>query len=190
MRATPGRRVPGHVDGDELAVRAVLGQQVSLAGAATVAGRLVERYGDPLDRPSGGVTHLFPASAHLADADPGTLPMPHARRRALLGLTHALAHGELALDAGADRAETQRRLLALPGIGAWTVAYIAMRALRDPDAFPATDLGVRHALEHLGHDGRPPAALRVAERWRPYRAYATLYLWGQLTKPAPLALVA
>jgi AraC family transcriptional regulator of adaptative response / DNA-3-methyladenine glycosylase II len=204
VRATPGRRVPGAVDGDELAVRAVLGQQVSLAGAATVAGQLVARYGEPLTRPagglaqhgdvvsrrSGGVTHLFPSAGALAAADPESLPMPQSRRRALQGLAAALAHGDLALDAGVDRAETQRRLLALPGIGPWTVAYVAMRALRDPDAFPATDLGVRHALERLGHDGRPPAATKVAEGWRPYRAYATHYLWGELTKPAPLALVA
>ena len=190
VRATPGRRVPGQVDGDELAVRAVLGQQVSLAGAATVAGRLVREHGERLDRPRGGVTHLFPSAQSLAAVDPARLPMPQARRRALLGLTQALADGDLALDAGADRDETQRKLLALPGIGPWTVAYVAMRALRDPDAFPATDLGVRHALERLGHDGRPPAATKVAERWRPYRAYATHYLWGELTKPAPLALVA
>jgi AraC family transcriptional regulator, regulatory protein of adaptative response / DNA-3-methyladenine glycosylase II len=190
VAAAPGRRVAGHVDGDELAVRAVLGQQVSVAGAATVAGRLVSDHGDPLVRPVGGVTHLFPAAAALAALDPDALPLPRTRAQALHGLATALASGEVVLDAGVDRAESQRRLLALPGIGSWTVGYIAMRALRDPDAFLPTDLGVRHALERLGRDGRPAAAMRLAEAWRPYRAYATQYLWGDLTNRAPLALVA
>jgi AraC family transcriptional regulator of adaptative response / DNA-3-methyladenine glycosylase II len=172
--------VPGHVDGHELAVRAVLGQQVSLAGAATLAGRLVARYGAPLDRPVGGVTHLFPSAAALAAADPAALAMPAARRTAVLGLASALARGDLDLDAGADREETRRRLLSLPGIGPWTADYVAMRGLRDPDAFLATDLGVRHALDRLGQDGRPAGAARIAERWRPYRAYAVQHLWASL----------
>jgi len=180
VRAVPGRRVAGHVDGDELAVRAVLGQQVSLAGAATLAGRLVAVHGDRLERPLGGVTHVFPSAAVLAGANAGQLPMPSARGRALLSLAGALADGELVLDAGADRDETRRRLLALPGIGPWTAAYVALRALRDPDAFLPTDLGVRRALELLGQDGRPAAAERLAERWRPYRAYAVQHLWAQL----------
>lgn len=175
VRRSPGRRVPGSVDGAELAVRAVLGQQVSLAGAATLAGRLVEEYGEPLARPVGAVTHLFPSAAALAGADPERLAMPGSRRRALLGLTAALASGELVLEPGAETA-----LLALPGIGPWTVAYIAMRVLRDPDAFMPTDLGVRHALERLGEDGSPAAAIRMAERWRPYRAYALQHLWAAL----------
>ena len=104
--------------------------------------------------------------------------MPRARRRALTGLARALADGELILDAGADREQTARRLLALPGIGPWTAAYVAMRALRDPDAFLPTDLGVRHALEALGQDASPAAALRLGERWRPYRAYALQHLWA------------
>ncbi len=185
VQAAPGRRVPGHVDGQELAVRAVLGQQVSLPGAATLAGRLVSGYGEALRRPVGAVTHLFPTAAGLAGADPGRLAMPSSRRRALLGLAGALAGGSLALDAGADRKEARARLLALPGIGPWTADYIAMRALRDPDAFPASDLGVRHALEQLGQDGRPAAAERLAERWRPYRAYAVQHLWAQLAASRP-----
>ena len=180
VRAAPGRRVPGHVDGPELAVRAVLGQQVSLAGAATLAGRLVADHGEPLERPLGGVTHLFPSAAALAQADPDRLAMPVSRRRALIGLAAALARGELSLDAGVDRDEARRRLLALKGIGPWTAAYVAMRALRDPDAFLPSDLGVRHALERLGRDGRPGAATKLAERWRPYRAYAVQHLWGRL----------
>jgi AraC family transcriptional regulator of adaptative response / DNA-3-methyladenine glycosylase II len=106
--------------------------------------------------------------------------MPDSRRRALLALAGALASGELALDPGADRAQARVRLLALPGIGPWTADYIAMRALRDPDAFVPADLGVRHALELLGEDGRPAAAAALAERWRPYRAYAVQHLWCHL----------
>ena len=105
--------------------------------------------------------------------------MPWSRRRALIGLAKALADGDPVLDTGVmAQDEIERRLLALPGIGPWTVAYIAMRALCDADAFMPTDLGVRHGLERLGHDGRPPRAERVAERWRPYRAYATQHLWA------------
>jgi len=180
VRADPGRRVPGHVDGHELAVRAVLGQQVSLAGAATLAARLVSAYGRPLERPLGSVTHVFPSAEALAGADPERLAMPAGRRRTLLALAAALARGEIVLDAGVDRGEARGRLLALPGVGPWTADYIAMRALRDPDAFLASDLGVRHALEQLGQDGRPAAAERLAERWRPYRAYAVQHLWAQL----------
>lgn len=184
VAAAPGRRVPGVVDPDELAIRAVLGQQVSLAGAATIAARLVGAYGEPLGQPVGGVTHLFPAAAALADADPEELAMPWSRRRALIGLAGALATGHVALRGGMPDDEIERRLLALPGIGPWTVAYIAMRALGDPDAFMPTDLGVRHGLDRLGRDGSPASAIALAERWRPYRAYATQHLWAQLAPPA------
>jgi AraC family transcriptional regulator, regulatory protein of adaptative response / DNA-3-methyladenine glycosylase II len=183
VRAEPGRRVAGHVDPHELAVRAVLGQQISLAGAATLAGRLVDVYGEPLERPLGAVTHVFPVSETLAMADPARLRMPAKRAAALRALSAALAEGTLVLDAGADRAETRRRLLALPGVGPWTADYVAMRALRDPDAFLATDLGVRHALERLGADGQPASARRLSERWRPYRAYAVQHLWATLAAP-------
>jgi AraC family transcriptional regulator, regulatory protein of adaptative response / DNA-3-methyladenine glycosylase II len=180
VRAAPGRRVAGHVDGDELAVRAVLGQQISLAGAATLAGRLVSLYGRALERPLGAVTHAFPGVQALAGADAPQLAMPATRRAALRTLAAALAAGDLVLDVGADRAEARRRLLALPGIGPWTADYVAMRALRDPDAFPAGDLGIRHALERLGADGRPASAERISQRWRPYRAYAVSHLWAAL----------
>jgi len=183
VRADPGRRVPGHVDGDELAVRAVLGQQVSVAAAATMAGRLTHAYGTPLEHPLGGVTHVFPTAAALAAADPASLAMPASRRRALLGLAAALAAGDVVLDGGVDREDARARLLALPGIGPWTTAYVAMRALRDPDAFLPTDLGVRHGLERLGHPGDPRSAERLAERWRPYRAYALQHLWAALSLP-------
>jgi AraC family transcriptional regulator, regulatory protein of adaptative response / DNA-3-methyladenine glycosylase II len=149
-----------------------------VAGAATLAARLVAAHGDPLERPLGAVTHLFPSAAVLSGCDPGSLAMPRARGQALIGLARVLADHELSLDAGADREQTARRLLALPGIGGWTAAYVAMRALRDPDAFMPTDLGVRRALEALGQDGSPAAASRLGERWRPYRAYALQHLWA------------
>lgn len=181
----PGRRVAGHVDAHELAVRAVLGQQVSLAGAATLAARLVAAHSEPLERPLGAVTHAFPRADALAAVDPGELAMPRSRAQALVGLAGALARGDLVLDAGADRSEARARLLALRGIGPWTAEYVAMRALRDPDAFLASDLGVRHAIEALGGDGRAGAVERIAERWRPYRAYAVAHLWGSLAAPPP-----
>jgi AraC family transcriptional regulator of adaptative response / DNA-3-methyladenine glycosylase II len=177
VRRSPGRRVPGAVDGAEMAVRAVLGQQVSVAGARTIAGRLAARYGKPLTTPHAGVTHTFPDAATLAEADPADLPMPAARKRAVLGLTRALADGDLTLDAGADREQVERALVALPGIGPWTASYLRMRALGDPDVFLASDLGVRHALERLGVPADPNAATTLAERWRPWRSYANLHLW-------------
>ncbi len=183
VRASPGRRVPGHVGADEIAVRAVLGQQVSLPGAATLAGRLVVDYGEPLERSIGAVTHLFPSAAALSRADPARLPMPIARRKALLTLTDALATGRIVIDGPVDRVDrvaARQSLLELPGIGPWTADYIAMRALRDPDAFLASDLGVRRALERLGQDGTALNAMRLAERWRPYRAYAMQHLWASL----------
>jgi AraC family transcriptional regulator of adaptative response / DNA-3-methyladenine glycosylase II len=140
----------------------------------------VAEYGQPLERPIGAVTHVFPSIEALAAADPERLAMPTARRRALLGLAGALADGDLTLDSGSDRGEARSRLLELPGIGKWTTEYIAMRAMRDPDAFLPSDLGVRHALEQLGGDGRTAAAERMAERWRPYRAYAVQHLWATL----------
>jgi AraC family transcriptional regulator of adaptative response / DNA-3-methyladenine glycosylase II len=180
VTTAPGRRVPGHVDGHELAIRAVLGQQVSLASAATLAGRLVATYGERLDHPVGAVTHLFPNASALADADPDDLAMPQGRRNCVLALARALATGAVTVDVGADRDDTMRRLHQITGVGSWTVSYIAMRALRDPDVFLPTDLGVRHALESLGLDGRAASAARLAESWRPYRAYAVQHLWAQL----------
>jgi AraC family transcriptional regulator of adaptative response / DNA-3-methyladenine glycosylase II len=180
VRQGPGRRVPGAVDPDELAIRAVLGQQVSLAGAATLAGRLVADLGMPLEQPVGDVTHRFPTADAIATSDPARLAMPGSRRRAVIGLATALAAGEVKLDADGDHGQARVQLLALPGIGPWTAEYIAMRALRDRDAFLPTDLGVRHALRKLGLDDRPRRALEYAERWRPYRAYALQYLWASL----------
>ena len=177
VRASPGRRLPGAADGAELAVRAVLGQQISLAGAAAAAARLVADHGEPLARPRGGVTHLFPTAAALAGADPGTLRMPRARGRTLIALSTALAAGEIVLAPDADLQRARQRLLALPGIGPWTVDYVAMRVFGDHDVFLATDLGVRRALERNGLPGDPRSAAALAQRWRPYRSYAMQYLW-------------
>jgi AraC family transcriptional regulator of adaptative response / DNA-3-methyladenine glycosylase II len=183
IRANPGRRVPGHVDPDEIAFRAVLGQQVSLAGAATLAGRLVADYGEQLRSTLGTVTHLFPRARAFAEADPERLPIPASRRRALIGLAQALDEGRVVLGPTVDRAEARRRLLELPGIGPWTADYVALRALRDPDAFLPSDLGLRRALERVGVDGSPANATELAESWRPYRAYALMHLWATLANP-------
>jgi AraC family transcriptional regulator of adaptative response / DNA-3-methyladenine glycosylase II len=180
VTALPGLRLPGHVDGNELIVRAVLGQQVSVAGARTIAGRLVTAHGRPLATPVGTLTRTFPTPAAIAALSPTDLPMPEARARALLGITELLAAGDIVLDPGADRDEVCARLLRLPGIGPWTVAYVRMRALGDPDAFLAGDLGVRRGLERLGLPGGERSALTLAEQWRPYRAYALQYLWSGL----------
>ena len=179
VRANPGLRLPGHPDPAELAARAVIGQQVSVSAARTIAGRLVAAHGEPLARPLGGVTHLFPTPAALARLGDDALPMPRSRARALAGLAGALAAGELVLDR-ADPAAARAGMLALPGIGPWTATYVEMRALGNRDAFLATDLGVRRALEGLGLDGSPRAAEELAERWRPYRAYALQHLWTTL----------
>jgi AraC family transcriptional regulator of adaptative response / DNA-3-methyladenine glycosylase II len=178
VRARPGLRLPGTVDAAELAVRAVIGQQVSVAGAATVAGRLAAQHGERLAAPVGGVTHAFPSPQALAAADPATLPMPRSRGRAIVGLAAALAAGAVDLSPGADPAVAGAQLLSLPGIGPWTADYVRMRGLGDRDAFPAADLGLRRALERLGHDGSPRAALALAEAWRPLRAYGAQHLWS------------
>lgn len=131
----PGLRVVGTLDAHELAVRAVLGQQVSVKAARTAAQRLVELIGPPVDTAVHGLTHLFPSAETIAEADLSPIGMPESRRRAVIRLAQALAAGDLVLDAGADRNDVRGRLLAMPGIGPWTASYIAMRALNDPDAF-------------------------------------------------------
>lgn len=178
VRAHPGLRSPGAVDGDEIAVRAVLGQQVSVAGARGTAARLVERYGKPLTSPAGTVTHLFPSAATLAAVDPSDLPVPRARGRAVVGVAEALASGRVRLDGGADRDESEAALLDLPGIGPWTTGYLRMRALGDPDTFLPTDLGVRRGLESLGLAGDPASASAAGRAWQPWRSYAVHHLWN------------
>jgi AraC family transcriptional regulator, regulatory protein of adaptative response / DNA-3-methyladenine glycosylase II len=178
VAAAPGRRVPRTVDAEELAVRAVLGQQVSTAAARTHAARLVMAHGTPIHDPDGDLTHLFPTPGAIAAADPTTLAMPRGRREALRGVSGALADGTLDLGAGGDRDAARERLLALRGIGPWTVETIAMRGLGDPDAFLANDLGVRAAARTLGLAETPAAMTRRSDAWRPWRAYAVQHLWG------------
>ncbi|HEU4512730.1 MAG TPA: AlkA N-terminal domain-containing protein [Nocardioidaceae bacterium] len=173
VSSRPGLRVPGHVDGDELAVRAVLGQQVTVPHARRLAGLLAERYGDP---GPGGEGRLFPSAETLASVPPEDLPMPRSRSRAIAALCEALAEGRIALDRSADRGDVRRALLDLPGIGAWTADYIAMRALGDPDVFLPTDVGVRKGLSRLGLDLR--RADEPAEAWRPWRSYAQMHVWS------------
>ena len=174
VRARPGLRVPGHVDGTELAVRAVLGQQVSVAGARTVAARLVDEYGEPLEPHGDGIARVFPSAERLAAADPAALPMPRSRGRAVVALCAAITDGTVALDRSADRDAVHEALLALPGIGPWTSGYIAMRALGDPDVMLDSDLGVRRACAALGVD--PGSVAGLARRWRPWRSYALMQM--------------
>ena len=181
VRRNPGRRVPGAADGFELAVRAVIGQQVSVPGARTVAGRLVHAAGELLPAPVGPVTHLFPtptALMELAGREPGAFAMPAGRRRALVALAHAVETGDVVIDPGADPVELRRSLVALPGIGPWTAEYVAMRALRDPDAFMPTDLGIRRAAAALGLPDDPAHVRELTDHWRPWRSYAMAHLWA------------
>jgi AraC family transcriptional regulator of adaptative response / DNA-3-methyladenine glycosylase II len=177
VRRAPGRRVPRTVDESELAVRAVLGQQVSTAAARTHAARLVRACGEPVDDPGGGLTHLFPTPEAVADVDPEVLALPRNRRATVLRLAGALTTGDVELGVGADRARARAQLHALPGIGPWTVETIAMRALGDPDAFLGGDLGVAVAARSLGL-GAGRALADHAQRWAPYRAYAVQHLWA------------
>jgi AraC family transcriptional regulator of adaptative response / DNA-3-methyladenine glycosylase II len=178
VAAAPGRRVPGHPDGCELAVRAVLGQQVSVKAATKLATRLVGDLGTPLAHPVGAVTHLFPTAAAIAGLDPAGLPMPRSRGKTLVGMAAELAAGRLVLDEAADRPRTAAALLGLPGIGPWTAGYIAMRALHDPDAFTPGDAGLRHGLKLLGCETGPREVEHVSQGWRPFRAYAIQHLWA------------
>jgi len=188
VRRDPGRRVPGAADGFELAVRAVIGQQVSVSGARTVAGRLVLAAGEPLPAPLGAVTHLFPTPAalvELAEYDPAAFSMPAGRRRALVALAQAVDAGDVVIDPGADPAELRRSLVALPGIGPWTAEYVAMRALRDPDAFMPTDLGIRRGAVALGLPDDPTHLRHMTEHWRPWRSYAMAHLWAMPAAATP-----
>ncbi len=181
VKQEPGRRVAGATDGFEIAVRAILGQQVSLGRARTMAGGLVERAGSRLEQPCGPISHTFPEPgtlAELAVSEPAAFPMPASRRRALQSLSEAVAGGKLIIDPGSDPAEVEEGLLAIPGVGRWTSSYVAMRAIGDPDAFLPTDLGLRRAASRLGLATDPASLTRLAERWRPWRAYALAHLWS------------
>ena len=176
----PGQRIPRTVDEAELAVRAVLGQQVSMKAARTHAGRLVAAYGDPVHDPNGALTHTFPSIEQLADIDPAHLAVPISRRRTVTGLIAALADGSVVLNAGCDWEAARSQLLALPGIGPWTAEVIAMRGLGDPDAFPASDLGLRLAAEQLDLPTDHRELTARSQQWRPWRSYATQHLWTTL----------
>jgi AraC family transcriptional regulator of adaptative response / DNA-3-methyladenine glycosylase II len=183
VRRAAGLRVPGAWDGFELAVRAVLGQQVTVQGATTLAGRLVRSFGKPLEGLGEGLTHLFPQPETLAGADLARIGLPAARAETLRALARAVATGELRLDASQGLDEAVARLVAIPGIGAWTAHYVAMRALGEPDAFPASDLGLRRALARGGMVPSARELERAAEAWRPWRAYAAVALWTSPPRP-------
>ncbi len=169
----PGLRLPGSPDHAETLVRIVIGQQVSVAAAATVTGRVVRAYGRPVANPEPtGPTHAFPTPRQLAAADPEALPMPRSRARTVVAVAAALADDpDLVHDAAA--------LLSLPGVGPWTVSYLRMRALRDPDVFLPTDLGMRRQLERMGVTADPASASAMATRWAPFRTTALLHLWAE-----------
>ncbi|TMM17500.1 MAG: helix-turn-helix domain-containing protein [Actinobacteria bacterium] len=177
VKARPGLRVPGAWDPFELSVRAVLGQQISVRAATTLAGRLVEAYGRPIDDSPSGLTHLFPRPQALADADLRAIGATGSQERAIQAISAAIAAGELALDASRGLEDFAERFCRLPGVGPWTAHYVAMRGLREPDAFPADDLGLRRALADRRGPTSAPALAKLSEQWRPWRAYAAMYLW-------------
>ena len=187
LRRRPGLRVPGAVDGFELTVRAVLGQQVTVAGARTLLGRLVAAAGPPLPVPDAGVRRSFPGAAAVAELsqdEARALGLTGRRAATLRSLAAAVRDGAVDLSLGADVARTVADLQRIPGIGPWTAGYVALRALRDPDAWPSGDLGLRHAVERAtGHAVHAAALDRVAAAWRPWRAIAALHLWTSLPEP-------
>lgn len=177
----PGLRVPGAWDGLELAIRAVLGQQITVSAAIRLAGKLVAQYGQPLASVLPGVTSVFPESAVLAEADLATLGMPKSRGRTLSGVAQALLDDPLLFEPGREGGVA--RLLALHGIGDWTAQYIALRQLREMDAFPSGDVGLINALAAL--EGGRVTARELSARaqdWRPFRGYAAQLLWTSLSR--------
>ncbi|MGH8160581.1 MAG: DNA-3-methyladenine glycosylase 2, partial [Gammaproteobacteria bacterium] len=177
--AAPGLRVPGAFDGFEMAVRAVLGQQITVAAASTLAGRIAHAFGEPIETPFASLTHTFPTPARLAaasDDELGRLGVTRSRQRAIHALAAGCMAGELILAPGADLEATLAKLRSLSGIGEWTAQYVAMRALTWPDAFPHSDHGVMKALGEKS----PRRVLALAEQWRPWRAYAAVHLWNSL----------
>jgi AraC family transcriptional regulator of adaptative response / DNA-3-methyladenine glycosylase II len=174
VEASPGLRVPSHVDGFELAVRTIVGQQVSVTGANTVLGRQVPTLGTPVDlglAATHGLTHAFPEPSALAAADPATMGMPQSRARTIIDLARAVDDKALDLSAGADRLALRAQLLAMRGIGPWTADYVVMRALADPDVLLTTDLVLRRELDRRG------LTADDTDRWRPWRSYAGIHLW-------------
>jgi AraC family transcriptional regulator of adaptative response / DNA-3-methyladenine glycosylase II len=182
VAARPGLRVPGAWDGFELAVRAILGQQITVAAATRLAGHLVASFGERIADPAAldlGLTHVFPTPARLAAGDLSVIGMPNTRRLALSSLAAAVVADPLIFGPRRSLEEAVAQLRALPGIGEWTAQYIAMRELREPDAFPAADIGLMRAMSDArGVRPSPAALLTHAEQWRPWRAYAALHLWA------------
>jgi AraC family transcriptional regulator of adaptative response / DNA-3-methyladenine glycosylase II len=182
VAARPGLRVPGAWDGFELAVRAIFGQQITVPAATKLLGKLVQAHGVPLPataKEAEGLSHLFPSPARVAGADIAALGMPNARAAAVTSLARAIADDPVIFSRGASLEEAIAKLRSLPGIGEWTAQYIAMRELREPDAFPAADIGLMRAMATA--DGRRPSPAELlmrAERWRPWRAYAASHLWA------------
>jgi AraC family transcriptional regulator of adaptative response / DNA-3-methyladenine glycosylase II len=173
MEADPGLRVPGCWNGFELTVRAILGQQVSVKGATTLAGRLVKTFGQPVCA-TAAITHLFPTPQILADANFSGVGLTGARAETIRALARAVCAGRLSFEAVTDSADFLARLCEIPGIGKWTAQYVAMRALGEPDAFPSSDLGLLRALDLTS----ARELERRAEAWRPWRAYAAVHLWN------------
>jgi AraC family transcriptional regulator of adaptative response / DNA-3-methyladenine glycosylase II len=190
-----GLRVPGTLDGFELAVRGILGQQITVAAARTLATRLVQTLGQPIPFPTPylALTHLFPSAAQLArtPADQlGEIGIVKQRQTAILALAQALVSGSISLRPGGDVAQTTAALQALPGIGPWTASYIAMRALRWPDAFPAGDVALQSALGVRQHKTPAAEAERLSQAWRPWRSYAVVRAWHTLAGSKAAAAVA
>src|SRR5207237_4372654 len=173
VASAPGLRVPGCWNGFELATRAILGQQVTVKGATSLAGRMVQYFGQPLHA-TAGLTHLFPTPQALADANLGQIGLPRARAETIRSLARAVCRGEINFEGIVNVDTFLERLCEIPGIGKWTAQYIAMRALGEPDAFPTGDLGLLHALNLENTRDLE----KRAEAWRPWRAYATMYLWN------------
>jgi AraC family transcriptional regulator of adaptative response / DNA-3-methyladenine glycosylase II len=177
VRRTPGMRVPSTFDTFELVVRAIFGQQVSVAAARTSLGMFAARFGTKLDHPTNGVTHLFPGADQVTSLPREALEMPRARADAILRVAELVAAGELDVSENAPIEEALRVLGGVRGIGPWTLEYVAMRGFRDPDAFLSGDLGVRRGFEALGLPSTATAILERSERWRPWRSYAVMHLW-------------
>jgi len=182
VAARPGLRAPGAWDGFELAVRAVLGQQITVGAARALAGKLTEAYGEPIDDPAAsalGLTRVFPRADRLVGQDIAALGMPRARGAALEALARTVAEDPAIFTPRADLASAIAALKALPGVGEWTAQYIALRELREPDAFPGADIALLRAMaDETGQRPTPEALLARAERWRPWRAYAAQHLWA------------
>jgi AraC family transcriptional regulator of adaptative response / DNA-3-methyladenine glycosylase II len=185
LRAQPGIRVPGVWDGFELTVRAILGQQISVAAATTLSGRLARRYGEPLRVAVPGLSEevtpslKFPRPEKLLSARLGDLGVIRSRADTIRRVAKCVVEGQISFDPLQGRDEFCRSLVVIKGIGEWTAQYVAMRVLKDPDAFPHSDLGLLRAFDAPDRQRMKPAELKVrAEEWRPWRAYAALLLWG------------